>query len=191
MEDPQALLPVGGVGHVEPAPGQHGADAERDVPVVLDDQHPPLPGRAGRAGRAGGPRAAMTHDATAGQKTLNVLPTPRALLTSTCPPCISVRTLTMDRPRPEPGSPAVRAFEPRTNRLNSWSASSGGIPMPESATSTRQTPCEHEALTRTTPARCENLTALPIRLSRTWISRRESPCTGGPACAETDRKSVV
>ena len=44
----------------------------------------------------------------------------------------------MDRPRPIPGSPAVRALEARTNRLNSWSASAGGMPMPESATSIRQ-----------------------------------------------------
>ena len=72
-----------------------------------------------------------------GRKTLNVLPRPSVLSTFTCPPCISASTLTMDRPSPVPGSPAVRALEARTNRLNSCPASAGGMPMPVSVTSIR------------------------------------------------------
>src|SRR5215469_9134641 len=155
VEGAQALPAVGGTGHLETAPAEDNADAESDVLVVFDQQH-----------------AAVGRHRATGRKTLNVLPSSRTLSTSTCPPCISTSALTMDRPRPDPGRPAVRALDARTNGPKSRAASSAGMPIPASDTSIRHLAASQAATTKISPSRCENLTALPTRLSSTWSSRR-------------------
>ena len=77
----------------------------------------------------------------------------------------------------------MRALDPLTNAPNSLAASSGGIPIPVSETSIRQVDLTHLVTTRTSPPEFENLTALPMRLSRTWSSRRGSAGVGGPSPA--------
>src|SRR5450756_892118 len=166
VEGTQPFPPVGCRGHIEPVPAEHGLDAKPDVGVVLDHEY------------------SLCHDGTAtacsGSRTLKVVPRPSALSTVTRPPCISTSAFTMAKPRPVPGRPAILAFDPRTNALNRRFASSGGMPIPVSDTSIRQLSRAYFALTRTSPPALENLTALPIRLSRTWSSRRGSARARGP-----------
>lgn len=77
---------------------------------------------------------------------MNVLPWPSVLATSTWPPCISVSTLTIDRPRPVPGSPALRAFgradepveQPPGLRLGDADAAVGNVDPPLAAVVVRR-----------------------------------------------------
>src|ERR1700733_10923990 len=158
-----------GLRHLEPAPVEHGLNAERDVRVILDDKH------------VVGHRAAT--GACTGRNTLNLVPSFSTLSTFTSPPCLSTSDFTIDSPRPVPGRPAIRALDPLTNASNSLAASSGGMPIPVSETSIRQVDLTHLVTTRTSPPELENLTALPMRLSRTWSSRRGSAGVDGPSPA--------
>src|ERR1700722_1659340 len=169
VEGAQAFSSGVGLGHLEPAPVEHGLDAERDIGVVLDDEH--LAGHR-----------APTGDCT-GRKTLNLGPSFSTLPPFTSPPCISTSAFTIDSPRPVPGRPAIRALEPLTNASNSLAAASGGIPIPVSETSIRQVDLAHLVTTRTSPPEFENLTALLMRLSRTWSSGRRSAGISGPSPA--------
>ena len=112
-----------------------------------------------------------------------MVPSSSTLSTFTCPPCISTSDLTMARPSPVPGRPAILALDPRTNGPNRRAASSAGMPIPVSETSMRQVPRTYRSRTRTSPSTWENLTALPIKLSKTWVSRLGSASTCGPAPA--------
>ena len=114
---------------------------------------------------------------------LNVVPWSSALSTETRPPCSSTMALTTDRPSPVPGRPEVRALDARTNRWNSRSISSGGMPMPWSATSIRHWPLDQAARTQTVSPGWENLTALATRLSSTWVRPSGSARRSGPSPA--------
>jgi len=59
VEVTQPQPAVGGGGHVETAAAQHGADAERDVGVILDDQDPRVHAAAGHETRPTVPRSSV------------------------------------------------------------------------------------------------------------------------------------
>src|SRR5262249_6821200 len=102
-------------------------------------------------------------------------PCPGALTSPITPPIRSTRLLEIASPNPVP--PYLRVIEPApwVNGENRRDCTSCGIPAPSSLTSNRSVapPASSEAFEKLTVIRpaSENLTAFPIKLTRTWRTR--------------------
>ena len=89
--------------------------------------------RCGRDGRGGVAGAGRSNRAV----NQNRDPWPSSLEKPTCPPMSSTRRATIDKPRPVPPYRLVVVVSACEKGRNSRSTLSGGIPIPESATSKR------------------------------------------------------
>ncbi len=112
-----------------------------------------------------------------GIRTVNVLPSPGVLDTSTTPPCIRTSCWTSDSPSPLPSWERARVSRTRWNRWKIFSVRSGGIPAPVSET--RSTACSPDTSSATEmPPSWVNLTALLSRLRTIFSHMSRSTQTG-------------
>ncbi len=99
---------------------------------------------------------------------MNVVPRPSSLFTSMLPPCMSTAFFTIASPRPVPWiAPTLLA---RWNDSNRCDTSSGGMPMPWSATSNTVASSSRRTLKPTWPPPGEYFSALDSRLLKMWRS---------------------
>ncbi len=106
-----------------------------------------------------------------GIRTVNVVPTPTVLSTAIVPWCAFTRSDTSDSPMPAPSWPREIIPGTRWNRSKILASSSGGMPIPVSATTSTASSPSSRSETRIEPTEV-NFTALDSRLAtiRTHIS---------------------
>src|SRR6266540_2143982 len=112
-----------------------------------------------------------------GIRTLNVLPTPGSLVKLSLPPSSSTNRWQMCRPSPVPSRWRLWPESTCSNarKIRGWS--SGGMPMPVSATSMRTMSSSGGRTVSATAPRSVNLIALLARLRRIWLRARWSVWT--------------
>ena len=146
------------------------------IVVVVD--HQDAPGRRRRALSAGGLRLARARFEHAGQPHDEL-----ATLVRTCavradvPPCIWTSALTRARPMPSPVYPRLSGRSICTNMSKTRGRSSGRIPMPLSATTTRTSRLSARAVNRSRPPPGVYFAALLSRFEKTCESRARSAST--------------
>ena len=132
---------------------------------------------------------------------MNVVPTPGSLSAVMVPPCSPTSSRTMASPIPLPSPDRERARSTRWNRSNSRGSSSGGTPVPVSATvRTARSPSRRSATV--IPPSKVNFTALESRFRTTFSHMSRSTKTGSsngaqstvnrsPARSTAERKTLA
>src|SRR6266850_2424100 len=161
----EPLLTVGGLQQPVGRPAQQLSHDLPIVFVVLDMEHRPVL-------HAGPPSACS------GTVKKNVEPRPSSLSTPMRPPCSSTSRFVMLSPSPVPPYSRVIVVSTWRNSAKMFSTSSLGMPIPVSTTRNVSQSSARLTSISTRPWRV-NLSALPARFSRHWVSRRPSPQASG------------
>src|ERR1700730_12944297 len=129
----------------------------------------------------GSPGGGVSKLVAAGTVNQNVDPAPGVLLTPIAPPCASVKSLLMYRPRPTPLGPRrpPGGGGSRVNFSNTRGWSPGAIPGPWSVTATRSMPLSAATVTVSGSPGTENLQALATMLVRICHTRCWSALANG------------